>query len=105
MSWIGNSRARTVLTVLATLLCAWHPLYAADDLNAISHDDKQWAMAPKDYANTRYSGLDQIKTDKVGTLQLAWSFSVGADRGQEAAPLVVNNTMFVVGPYAGVHPN
>ncbi|HEY6434920.1 MAG TPA: PQQ-dependent dehydrogenase, methanol/ethanol family [Acetobacteraceae bacterium] len=78
---------------------------SADDLNAMSHDDKSWVMAPKDYANTRYSGLDQIKVENVGKLQLVWSFSVGADRGQEAAPLIVNNTMFVVGPYFGVHPN
>jgi lanthanide-dependent methanol dehydrogenase len=59
-------------------------------------------MAPKDYANTRYSGLDQIKTDNVGRLQLAWSLSTGADRGQEAAPLVVNNTMYIVTPYPNV---
>ena len=72
---------------------------SADDLNAMSHDDKSWVMAPKDYANTRYSGLDQIKVENVGKLQLVWSFSVGADRGQEAAPLIVNNTMFVVGPF------
>jgi lanthanide-dependent methanol dehydrogenase len=80
-------------------------IQAADDLNAMSHDDKNWVMAPKDYANTRFSGLKQITTDNVGKLQLAWSFSVGADRGQEAAPLIVNNTMYVVAPYAGVHPN
>ena len=71
----------------------------------MSRDQTQWVMAPKDYANTRFSGLDQINTENVGHLQVAWSFSVGADRGQEAAPLVVNGTMYVVGPYAGPHPN
>jgi glucose dehydrogenase len=30
---------------------------------------------------------------------------VGADRGQEAAPLVVSDTLYIVGPYFGVHPN
>jgi lanthanide-dependent methanol dehydrogenase len=45
-------------------------------------------MAPHDYANTRFSELDQINAGNVGQLQLAWTFSVGADRGQEAAPLV-----------------
>ena len=62
-------------------------------------------MAPHDYANTRFSALDQINVDNVGNLGLAWSFSLGADRGQEAAPLVIDNTMYVVGPYWGVHPN
>lgn len=68
-------------------------------------DDKQWPMPAKNYANTRFSGLDQINTGNADQLHLAWSFSVGADRGQEAAPIVVDGVMYVVGPYAGVHPN
>jgi lanthanide-dependent methanol dehydrogenase len=105
MLLVGMPRLRTLLTVLAYGLSMLGPVRAADDLNAMSHDEKQWVMAPKDYANTRYSGLDHIKINNVGRLQLAWSFSTGADRGQEAAPLVVNNTMYVVGPSAGVYPN
>jgi PQQ-dependent dehydrogenase (methanol/ethanol family) len=62
-------------------------------------------MAPRDYANTRYSALDQINAQNVGQLSLAWSFSLGADRGQEAAPLIIDGTMYVVAPYYGVHPN
>jgi PQQ-dependent dehydrogenase (methanol/ethanol family) len=62
-------------------------------------------MAAKDYANTRFSHLDQINKDNVGQLQMAWSFSLGTARGQEAAPLAVNGILYVVGPYAGVHPN
>ncbi len=75
------------------------------DLLQLEKDPNQWVMAPHDYANTRFSPLDQINTNNVGHLQLAWTFSVGADRGQEAAPLVVNGTMYVVAPYAGPHPN
>jgi lanthanide-dependent methanol dehydrogenase len=56
-------------------------------------------MAAKDYANTRFSGLTQITTANVSTLQPAWSFSTGVLRGQEAAPIVVNATMYVVTPY------
>jgi alcohol dehydrogenase (cytochrome c) len=77
----------------------------ADDLNALSQDDKQWVMAPKNYANTRYSGLDQINTGNVANLHVAWEFSVEANRGQEAAPLVVDGTMYVMGPYAFSNPN
>jgi lanthanide-dependent methanol dehydrogenase len=62
-------------------------------------DDGQWVMAPKDYANTRFSALDQINTSNVKNLQLAWTFSNGIARGQEAAPIVVNNTMYVVSPF------
>jgi PQQ-dependent dehydrogenase (methanol/ethanol family) len=62
-------------------------------------DDGQWTMAPKNYASTRYSTLDQINTTNVGSLKLAWSFSTGLTRGHEAAPLIVNNTMYIVTPY------
>lgn len=65
-------------------------------------EDGQWPMAAKNYANTRYSGLDQIRSDNVKDLKVAWTFSVGQDRGQEAAPIVVGSTMYVVGPYPNV---
>jgi PQQ-dependent dehydrogenase (methanol/ethanol family) len=56
-------------------------------------------MAPKDYANSRYSGLADITAANVSRLELAWTFSTGNLRGHEAAPLVVNGTMYVVTPY------
>ncbi len=75
------------------------------DLEKLSADDSNWPMATKNYANTRYSSLDQINTSNAKDLKLAWSFSVGADRGQEAAPLIVNGIMYVVAPYAMPQPN
>jgi alcohol dehydrogenase (cytochrome c) len=62
-------------------------------------DDGQWVMAPKNYASTRFSTLDQITTANVQNLKLAWTFSTGLTRGHEAAPLIVNNTMYIVTPY------
>ncbi len=72
---------------------------AADDLQSLSQDDRQWVMAEKNYAATRYSSLDQINAASVGRLQVAWTFSIGQDRGQEAAPLIIGDTMYVVGPF------
>jgi len=63
--------------------------------------DRQWAISPKDYANTRYVALDAINTDNAKTLQVKWTMSTGIDRGHEAAPLVVGVMMYVVTP----HPN
>jgi len=80
---------------LATLLIVV-PLYAQIQNQP---DDGQWVMAAKNYASTRYSTLDQINTGNVRNLKLAWSFSTGVIRGHEAAPLVVNNTMYVVTPW------
>lgn len=62
-------------------------------------DDGQWTMATKDYANRRFSGLDEINTSNAKDLKLAWTFSTGVFRGQEAAPLVVGDTMYVVTPF------
>jgi PQQ-dependent dehydrogenase (methanol/ethanol family) len=62
-------------------------------------DDGQWIRPAKDYASTRYSSLDQINTSNVSGLKVAWTFDTGTDRGQEAAPIVVNNTMYIITPW------
>jgi PQQ-dependent dehydrogenase (methanol/ethanol family) len=56
-------------------------------------------MPGKDYASTRYSSLNQINTSNVGNLHVVSTFSTGTIRGHEAAPLVVNNTMYYVTPF------
>ena len=61
--------------------------------------DGQWVRATGDYANTRFSQLDQINARNVSRLGLAFTFSTGIPRGHEAPPLVVNNTMYIVTPY------
>jgi len=71
----------------------------SNDLMAPEAEDGQWPMAAKNYANTRFSGLDEINASNVAGLKVAWTFSTGIDRGQEAAPIVVGETMFVVTPY------
>jgi PQQ-dependent dehydrogenase (methanol/ethanol family) len=64
-----------------------------------TQDDGQWLMPARNYASTRYSGLNQITTENIGQLQVAWTFSTGVTRGHEAAPLVVGSTMYVVTPF------
>jgi lanthanide-dependent methanol dehydrogenase len=56
-------------------------------------------MPARNYASTRYSALTQITAQNAGHLQLAWTFSTGVTRGHEAAPLVVDNTMYIVTPF------
>ena len=56
-------------------------------------------MAAKDYANTRYSALRQITADNVKDLKPVITFSTGVLRGHEAAPIVVDGTMYIVTPY------
>jgi PQQ-dependent dehydrogenase (methanol/ethanol family) len=61
--------------------------------------DAEWIRPAHDVAGTRFSSLDGITADNVSKLGLAWTFSLGVLRGQEAAPLVVGSTMYVVTPY------
>jgi PQQ-dependent dehydrogenase (methanol/ethanol family) len=65
----------------------------------VQTDDGQWPMSAKDYANTRFSGLNEINASNAANLKAAWTFSTGVDRGQEAAPIIVGDTMYVVTPY------
>ena len=69
---------------------------------AAQPEDGQWTIPTKDAAGTRYSGLDQINSDNVKSLQVAFTFSVGVNRGQESAPLVVGGTMYVLSPYPNI---
>lgn len=95
--WIG---ALTSLVLVGTASAqAQHPLPPA---SASPPDDGQWVMPAKNFASTRFSELNEIKADNVGRLQVAFTFSLGVDRGQEAAPLVVGATMFIVTPYPNI---
>src|SRR6185312_3127369 len=71
----------------------------AQDNAVLQGDDRQWPLAGKDYSLTRFSRLDQINAGNASRLQVAWTFSVGSNHGQEAAPLIVDGVMYVVGAY------
>ena len=91
------SRMRVALrTLLPRALASLATAGAAAD------DAGNWTMPARDYASTRYSPLDQLDAGNVGKLALAWTFSTGVLRGHEAAPLVVDGTMYVVTPYPNI---
>jgi PQQ-dependent dehydrogenase (methanol/ethanol family) len=72
---------------------------ANEELNKMSQDPKGWVMPTGDYANTRYSKLNQINAANVGKLQVAWTFSTGVLRGHEGGPLIIGNMMYVHTPF------
>ena len=59
----------------------------------------EWRMAAGDPANTRYSSLTGITPENVGRLDTVFTFRTGIARGHEAAPLIVNATMYLVAPF------
>src|SRR3954471_13340867 len=62
-------------------------------------EDGNWTMPGKDYASSRFSGLNEITPANVAKLQVALTFSTGTTEGFEAPPLVVNNTMYIIAPW------
>ncbi len=72
---------------------------ASDELIKMSQNPKDWVMPAGDYANTRYSKLNQINASNVGKLQPAWTFSTGVLRGHEGGPLIIGNMMYVHTPF------
>jgi len=72
---------------------------ATQQLINVQTDPEQWVLPGKNFANTRYSTLDDINTDTVDGLRVAWSFSTGAQRGFEGSPLVVGDMMYFITPY------
>src|ERR1700757_3409412 len=72
---------------------------ANEELIKLSKDPNQWVMPAGNYANTRYSELNQINKDNVKNLRPLWTFSTGVLRGHEGGPLVIGNVMYVNTPF------
>ena len=75
---------------------------ANEELTKLARDAKNWAMPTGDYANTRYSKLNQINKDNVKNLQVKWTFSTGVLRGHEGGPLVIGDVMYVHTPFPNI---
>ena len=68
----------------------------------LMQNPNDWVLQTGDYANTRYSKLDQINKDNVKSLQVAWTFSTGVLRGHEGSPLVVGDVMYLHTPFPNI---
>ncbi len=88
--------------VLATALLASAAATASDELLNMQKNADDWVMPTGNYANQRYSELDQINRDNVGDLNVAWTFSTGVLRGHEGGPLVIGDTMYVHTPFPNI---
>ena len=58
-----------------------------------------WTTSAGTVEGTRYSSLAQINTANVARLTQEFEFKTGIEAGHEGAPLVVGNTMYMVGPF------
>jgi quinohemoprotein ethanol dehydrogenase len=92
--WFSSAFAALVLFVW---LAMGQQAHRIDDLalkNAGKSGD-EWLTYGLNASEQRYSPLKQIDTTNVGRLGLAWFYEVGmGGGGQEATPLVWNNTLY-----------
>ena len=89
-------RITPLLFATAALLHA-QPGRRIDDaaLKNAGANPSEWTSYGFTQGETRYSPLKQIDTSNVARLGLAWSYDAGrGGGGQEATPLVWNNTIF-----------
>ena len=56
-------------------------------------------MPTGNFANQRYSKLDEINKDNVGQMQVAWTMSTGVLRGHEGSPIVIGDMMYFATPF------
>ena len=84
--------------VLTSAACS-NAVSAQSDLEKAMGSSSNWASQAGDYANHRYSDLNQINAGNVAKLQVAWSMSTGVLRGHEGSPLVIGDTMYVHTPF------
>ncbi|MDZ7734740.1 MAG: methanol/ethanol family PQQ-dependent dehydrogenase [Gammaproteobacteria bacterium] len=83
------------------------PAVADAELTKLMEDPNYWAMPAGDYANQRYSELNQINSKNASNLKAAWTFSTGVLRGHEGGPLVLpgsatgldHDTLFIHAPF------
>jgi quinohemoprotein ethanol dehydrogenase len=72
-------------------------------ITANTATSKDWPTYGLDYAETRFSKLNQITSDNVKDIGLKWTYNLESIRGVEATPLVVDGIMYVTAPWSVVH--
>ena len=66
-------------------------------------DGSNWASIGFNYDEARYSPLNQINTDNIAELGLAWSVDLPDARGQEATPVVVDGKIYISTAWSKVY--
>src|ERR1700736_445283 len=112
-------RASAAIELLSLVLCTGAPAQDAKSspqhikavmsavdgasIKANTATSKDWPTIGLDYAETRFSKLNQINTGNVKNLGLKWTYSLESVRGVEATPLVVDGIMYVSASWSVVH--
>jgi lanthanide-dependent methanol dehydrogenase len=80
----------TYLLASATIALAGSA-FANETVLELQKNPELWPMQLGNYQGHRHSSLDQINTENVKDLRVAWQFSTGVLRGHEGGPLYVGD--------------
>src|SRR5579883_2852446 len=95
-------KLRWCLVLASALALPASGAMANEELIKLEQDANQWVMPTQNYANTRYSTLNQINKDNVKDLHPVWTFSTGVLRGHEGSPLVIGDVMYLTTPFPNI---
>ncbi len=75
-----------------------------DDDRLINADKSpnDWLSYGRNYAEDRFSTLEQINKNNIKDLGLAWNLIIGTDRGVETTPLIADGIMYLTGSWSKV---
>jgi alcohol dehydrogenase (cytochrome c) len=76
---------------------------SAERIERADFEPQNWLTYSGSYSSWRHSQLDEITTENVGALKLAWSLQLDSSEPYiEATPLVVDGVMFLTTPGSDV---
>src|SRR5689334_1669829 len=104
MPRVRSLRLVAILVALAPALVAGQQAARVDDtaLRKAGSGD-EWITYGLNQSETRFSPLTDINASNVARLGLAWSYDAGSGGGgQEATPLVWNNTIYGISNWSVV---
>jgi PQQ-dependent dehydrogenase (methanol/ethanol family) len=80
------------------------PAKTIDDASLRNADARpaEWLTHGRNYAETRFSSLNQISAGNVKNLGLAWAFETQTTRGLEATPVVADGVIYTTGSWSVV---
>jgi len=108
-------RPRPTLPALLLAMCACAgdgpaqrvPIESVQDVDDAALEaatpDGDWLMYGGNYAEDRYSTLEQVTRENVNQLGLMWTYDFDLRGGVEATPLVAGGVMYISAPWSVVH--
>ncbi|MDG2410987.1 MAG: PQQ-dependent dehydrogenase, methanol/ethanol family [Halioglobus sp.] len=106
-------RAAAVIAIVFFLLgsCTGLEKDGSDDtadvnaarLIAADNEPGSWMSHGRTYDEQRFSPLQEIDSDNVSKLGLAWSYDLETERGIEATSIVVDGVLYVTSAWSIVH--